>query len=245
MAAQAADLQKLTAVFVMEPGLVVQGKITDDKGKPVPAAQVKLSPHSFVLGGPSPTRAETVTDHAGRYRFANCAPDGNTIIVLARGRTSQHKDITIAAGMASVDFRLSPGKPVKIRVVDAQGKPLGGAKIQPDNAAFFSENQLYVADAMETDRDGRWASANSPQGELLLQIGRPGYATAHRHLSASTKEHLVTLRPPVCISGRVIDAVTKKPLRKVHISAAYIASQGEQVSLTYPNVGVTARGDTA
>ena len=70
-----------------------------------------------------------------------------------------------------------------------------------------------------TNRQGRWATSNSPLDEIYLEISRPGYATAHLCLAAREKEYVVTLWPPLRISGRVIDAVTKKPLPKFHIWA--------------------------
>ncbi len=239
LTAQLADLRALSAVFVMKPGLVVQGQITDDNGKPVPSARVELRPQ-YAWTGPQPTRAEVSSGTDGRYRFANCEGGWNSIFVTARGLVAQHRNITIEPGLAPIDFRLTHGHAVKIRVVDPAGKPLAAAKIIPDTLDFALAP--YVADATETDRDGRWASASSPERPMPLEIIRQGYATVNPRLAAREKEYLITLRPPVRISGRVIDPITKRPIPKIHISAHPINPDDKAPALIYPQMVIDGKG---
>lgn len=240
LTSQLADLHAMKAVFTMQPGLVVKGKIIDADGKPVASARVMLSPCGLPLSKPFPTRAEVTSGCDGSYRFVNCLPGGNRIVVSAHDLTTQHRDITIKPGMTAVDFRLSPGLRVKIRVVDAAGKPLVGAQVLPDFPLF--SNQSVILDDIETDQDGHWESASSPDGKIPLAISKPGYATVHPLLAAGEKEHLITMRSPVRISGRVVDAVTKKPLRKICISSHYTESEREPNVLVHPTVTVDGEG---
>ena len=131
VAAQLADLRAMKAVLVMRPGLVVRGTVADERGKPVPDADVQLSPGYMMSGGQTPTWDRTTTGDDGRYCFAACSPGDDTVYVSAPRLAEQARDITIRSGMAPVDFRLKPGPAVKIRVVDAAGRPLAGTRRRP------------------------------------------------------------------------------------------------------------------
>ena len=130
----------------------------------------------------------------------------------------QHRDLEIKSDMKPVDFRLKAGQPIKIRVVDSAGKPLAGARIEQSVISFGPPNIPPVGLVSTTDEQGKWTSASEPEGVVSLQISKQGYATECHTFASGGKRRQVTLRPPLRFTGRVIDAKTKKPLKKVHLS---------------------------
>ena len=213
---QIEDLRSQKAVFRLTKGLVVRGTIVDSQGKPIPSAQVAISQRPYFFGN---QRTIVSTDKDGRYRFAQCQPGKITVSVAAAGLVSQHRKFEIAANQPPVDFRLKPGRAVKIRVVDSKGKPLSGATIGPEDT--FNLNRFHssvVIKTPTTDQNGRWASDGEPEGKVPLVIQKEGYATVHREFAAGDEEHRVVLLPPVRISGRIINAATRQPIRDVQIS---------------------------
>ena len=213
-----ADLRAQKAVFVMQEGLVVSGSVTDAQGKPVPSAQVTLGEQDLHMFRSFVRILSASTDSAGRYRLGNCCPGPWKLSVSAPKLVSQHRDIDIQPGMKPVSFRLVPGPVLKVRVVDAAGKPLAGMKIEPDSFLFHGACPL-VAETSETDASGRWTSQSSPEGAMPLCVSNPGYASFCRSVPADGREHRIVMRPPVRIVGRAIDAATKKPIPKVYVSA--------------------------
>ncbi len=240
-AAQRTDLQSEKAVFVMEKGLVVEGTITDVNGKPVLRASVNLprASASTMICYP-----EATTDENGHYRIANCVPGKNTIVISAKGLAWQHRDVDIQPGMKPADFRLEPAPDVKLRVADATGKPLAGARVERDTlgAIPFNADNPPIALLGITGADGRWSSDGKPEGDVLLEISKPGYATVHQRFTAGEREYLITLRPPVCLSGRVLDAVTKRPVRNAYLSASPLRSGHEPTAYVCPTVLLDAEG---
>jgi protocatechuate 3,4-dioxygenase beta subunit len=208
--AQRDKLQSQSAVFVIEKAYVVQGRITDLQGKPLPSATVWISQPS----GDAMVRSNGVpTGDDGQYCFAEARAGTCEITVSGRRVVSQHRSIEVTRKLASVDFRLKPGRTIKIRVVDPQGKPVVGAEIDSD-AGPFETTQKVIADTSVTDSTGRWATAGEPEEELPLNIHKEGYATAYRKLAAGDKEVLITLHPPIHVTGRVINAATRRPIQK-------------------------------
>ena len=237
---QLENLQSQKTVFVLNKGLLLQGTITDQQGKPAPSARVAISQQYAAFSSGCNI---LYADADGRYRFDQCGSGEITISVAANGLVSQHRDIKIEANGPSVDFRLKPGRAVKIRVVDPEGKPLAGAEIKPETEIFFgSHRQTIVANTSPTDRNGRWTSGSEPEGEMSFEIQKPGYATVCQKFSAGDEEHRVTLRPPVRISGRIINAATREPIRKVHVSIKDTPLTKEPGAYTWPSIDVDREG---
>ncbi|MCE5268761.1 MAG: carboxypeptidase regulatory-like domain-containing protein [Planctomycetaceae bacterium] len=216
---QLPDLRAQKAVFVMKQGLVLTGRVMDANGKPVASAELTVAQtqHTETLG--SFTQQENVwTDGNGTFRLANRSPGPSLIGVAAPGLVSKQCDIEIKAGMKPVEFRLSRGPVLKMLVVDAAGKPVAGAHIKPSSACFNERHHPLLA-GPDTDGNGRWRSISSPEGSIPLDISKSGYATVHRTLVANGHECRVVLRQPVRIVGRVLDATTKRAIRKILVSA--------------------------
>ena len=62
-------------------------------------------------------------------RLVGCEPRPARIVVSAKGRATDMKELNIEPGMGPVDFQMKPGGTVRIRVLDEQGNPVPKARI--------------------------------------------------------------------------------------------------------------------
>jgi hypothetical protein len=88
---------------------------------------------------------------------------------------------------AEYTFRLEPGVTAGGRVVDEQGQPIPGARVQVrlasdpqpangDGRVRYNNSLAYGSDAATTDAEGRWRIdnvPNHPQAELILLVAHP------------------------------------------------------------------------
>ena len=115
--------------------------------------------------------------------------------------------------MGPVNFQMSPGRTVIVRVLDERGQPVPRARIffqrwrgQYAYFAFQNVNQF-------TDNDGLWVWNEAPADEFTADICRPdGMELNQQPLVAREQEHVFHASPALVVSGRVVDATTKKPV---------------------------------
>jgi protocatechuate 3,4-dioxygenase beta subunit len=200
-------MEDRTSVLVMKKGIPVTGTVTDPDGKPVADALVGLG-HDRYVGGCLSTR----TDRDGHWRFANLAPGGEVMTVVSAGLAPALREVNIRGGITPLDFRLEKGSTLRVRVVDTAGKPVEGVRISPDT--WRSHRTLCdTGIAGTTDREGRWTWTWAPKDAVEMSIYKTGYMSIRKlPLAPKDTEQVVTLHPPLVISGRVVDAETKQPI---------------------------------
>ena len=75
------------------------------------------------------TPSEFPTDADGRFRLPALAPGETTLTVVAHGWAPQLRKVNLRAGLPPQDFRLEPGKTIRLRIVDVAGKPIPKAYV--------------------------------------------------------------------------------------------------------------------
>ncbi len=114
------------------------------------------------------------------------------------------------AGAAPVVITLpEPGATLRVKVVDVDGKPVAGAILGVDTWRGHRSLEFRK----EAGADGRIEWRSAPRDVMLGDFFKPGYMSSRQvALTASDREHVVTLYPELVISGRVTDAATGKPM---------------------------------
>ena len=59
----------------------------------------------------------------GDYRLIGCEPKMARIVVSAKGRATDMKQVRVAPEMGPVSFEMKPGGKVRVRVLDEKGDP--------------------------------------------------------------------------------------------------------------------------
>jgi RNA polymerase sigma factor (sigma-70 family) len=199
-----------TTRIVLEPGLTITGRITDEAGRPVAGALVRTQAWNETR------QASTRSD--GTYTLAGCEPRAARIVVSAPARATDVKDLTIEPGMGPVDFQMKPGGTVRVRVVDEQGRPVPKARVffqrwRGRHAYFEFGNVNQYA-----DEKGVWIWHEAPLDEFTANICPPNRMNLlQQPLIARAEEYVFRTSPALVVAGRVMDAETKKPIPEFRV----------------------------
>ena len=199
------------AKIVLDRGLTVTGKVTDEAGKPIVGALVRTKYINNIR--------EAKTGSDGVYRLVGCEPVATKIVVSAKGRATDMKELTIAADMGPVDFQMKPGGTVRIRVLDEKGNPVPKARIffQQWRSPFFKYFEFDHVNQY-ADQNGVWVWNEAPLDEFKADICRPdGMQLPRQSLVARAEEYVFRVSGALVVSGKVIDAVTHKPIREFRV----------------------------
>jgi beta-lactamase regulating signal transducer with metallopeptidase domain len=196
--------------IVLERGLTVSGTVTDDSGKPIPGALVRTQSLNAIR--------EAKTGPDGRYHLVGCEPRAVRIVVSAKGRALDMKELNIEPGMGPLDFQMKPGGTVRVRVLDEHGKPVPKARIffqrwrGPISYFEFRHVNQYA------DESGVWVWHEAPLDELRADICPPGgMQLSEQPLIAREAEYVFRVPGVLVVSGNVTDAVTKEPIKEFRV----------------------------
>ena len=200
-------------VTVLEQGISIAGSVLTIDGQPIEAAQVRFGDDRF--GTDEPT---AVTDAAGRFELFNCKSKKSIVTVEAQGYAPQFLPVSVTTDQPQqnqqLEFRLEPGKVLKLRVVDDRGNPLEGVMVVTDTWRGYRTLEYN----RRTGSDGTLQWDSAPADTVLFDLLKQGYMAARNTpLTASAEVQIVTLHPELVISGRVLDAQTKKNVKSFRI----------------------------
>jgi len=194
----------------LKRGLTVTGTVTDESGKPIDAALVRTKFQNE-------TR-EARTDKRGVYRLVGCEPRMARIVVSAKGRATDMQEIRVDRDMSPVNFSMKPGGKIRIRVVDEQGNGIAKARIlfQRWRGMFHYFEFKHVS--QYADENGVWEWNEAPLDEFKADICRPGgMQLSTQSLIAREEEYVFTPPRALVVSGSVVDAKTKAPIKKFRV----------------------------
>ncbi len=206
----AEQLHDMASVVTMKKGFSVAGTVVDSQGRPIPNARVRGSNHP-----------DTTTDASGHFRFAHVASGELVLTIQAEGFAPELKTVVVNAQTAPLDIRLAPGNTIRIRVINADGKPIAGARIAADTWRAHRSIEWET----NTDNEGRCVWTSAPPDTVQFAIGKAGFRNDFGHQPSfvpSETEQIVTLVAPLHIHGTAIDSETGQPIAKFKIPPGII-----------------------
>lgn len=219
-----------TAQIVLDAGLSVAGKVTDEAGNPIAGALLRTK---FLN-----SKRETKTAEDGGYRLIGCEPGIAKIVVSAKGRATDMREVPIGSTTQPVDFRMRPGGHVRIRVLDEHDKPIPKARILFQRwRGVYSYFEFGHVNQF-ADENGVWEWNEAPLDGFKADICRPdGMQQSEQPLAAREEEYVFRLLPALVVTGKVTDAKTKEPVAKFRVVPGIHTGQvqwsrGEQFTAT-------------
>jgi RNA polymerase sigma factor (sigma-70 family) len=213
-----AMLRKGTATLTLRNGVIVRGRVTDPAGKPIKDAVVVEGNNPYDSWLPR----KFATDADGRFRLPALALGETTLTVIAPGWAPQLRLIKLQAELPPQDFHMAPGKPIRLRIVDAAGKPVPNAFVhilswKGSQSLYWDHNPNHpkVPDTKVPQRanaDGVWEWKSAPDDAVKVRIWSQGFAARELEIAGGAAERTVVLKPDHRITGRVTDAATGKPI---------------------------------
>ena len=129
------ETKKPKFTHTLEPARVIKGRVvTNDSNKPLPDVEVK----GFVVGNRNSIETNTRTDENGEYRMAVGEGQFYSVSVRPSAKSGylceriqrQKAEWPDATKPLDVNFSLEKGRPVTGRIVNGDGKPVVGARIE-------------------------------------------------------------------------------------------------------------------
>jgi hypothetical protein len=218
-ATRTADLDVLPGVdqdlgtLVVRAGGVAEGVVTDERGVPVPEADVLLArigggpipaldPVKNAAGGPLDASYGGRTDASGRYRIAPVA-QGQYLLRVESPRhvPSAPKQINLLDGEAAgMDVRLSRAGALAVEVRDSAGEPVAHCLIEARDAEDRLIPTGHGAERVaRTNNEGKCRLPRLPLGPIRLRARLGGGTQDQTATVVDGEEWTVTFviqRPP-------------------------------------------------
>ena len=162
--------------IVMEPEAGVSGVLVDASGKPVSGAVIEARRPD------NRSRTSKLTESDGRFKIGHL--DAGTYILYVQPREHLDKvvkDVELKVGRTTDVGRvvLESGATVHGVVVDGNGVPVAGAKVEFEDAALpFRNNDYGQVQRPTTDAEGRFVLRGLSAGKAKLSASHPSYAAA-------------------------------------------------------------------
>jgi uncharacterized GH25 family protein len=206
-----------SAKILLKPGIVITGHVTDEAGKPIAEARVFTRDR------------EAKTSKEGTYRLAGLGPGKVRVVVAAKARAMDMRDLNVEPNMEPVDFVLKPGGKIRIRVLNKEGQPL------PKTRVFFQQWRGRQVEYFEFDKipqyankDGVWEWDGAPLDALEADICPPnGMQLVRQNITAREQEYVFHPLAALVISGTVTDAKTKEPIKSFRVIPGNRYGQGQ------------------
>ncbi len=206
------------ATIQLQPGETLGGLVQDEEGRPIAGATVLLWSHNYQRKDPHEMFYDlrAVTGPDGRWQTSG-APEttgellGFQIIHpdFLSSRDYDNKEIIpkiadLRAGKAVTVMK--KGVPIEGRVVDADGKPVAGARVlSTDNQqAMFTDIDQF---AVSTDAGGRFRTPQVKPGRMVPRGQRQGTRPGRpaREVGTAVPQVEITLGRARPFKGRVVD----------------------------------------
>lgn len=209
----------------LTPGPDLDVFVHDTSGRPVPFAKVAC------YGQQSGMQTRGYTDARGHLRLRDLQPGPVDMLVHRRAFATHLARVLVQAGENEARIVLAGGKTVRGRVLDPHGRGLAGVSVY---AAIDREGLPHsVGVSTHTTADGAFAVVDLPAEPCTLKAYLRGFrAGALPLVGPADAEVVVRLEPSATVTGRVLDARTREPVREFTLQVRAAGLRNDARGLT-------------
>ena len=203
---------------ILDPEDRVAGRIVNETGNPIENATV-------ILDYGVSNHVVRYTDAKGLFSFlVRDAPDYPAkVIAFAKNYAPVLRPVTIDVEKPVGDIVLKSGSTFRMKMTDGRGRPVEGVSVKLVNW----NGSRAMSWATKTDKEGRFRWDHAPEGQLTFEYDKVGFSRyTHSMTLPMANELNYTYSQPARIAGRVIDAVSRKPVDQVRVSIRYSYKNG-------------------
>jgi RNA polymerase sigma factor (sigma-70 family) len=193
--------------LVLEPGVVLRGRIRDGSGRPVPRAGVGVIERRdgaldrAAIG----TLAESYADGQGNFQIEGLPPGALEVRPAASGYTSHSRQVDLGPQpVVSADLLLEPASGVVGLVRRADGSP--AANVEVRGSSRSEVGGARAGSSARPDAAGRFEMPGLGAGQVSLTAWSDREVAVHGPFAlraGERREVEVTLAPGAFVSGRV------------------------------------------
>ncbi|MEN9678087.1 MAG: hypothetical protein RIS76_3983 [Verrucomicrobiota bacterium] len=202
-----ADLLAESAVFTLEKGRRLSGRVVDEQGLPVAGARIVQDRH----WDDAHRRTESGAD--GTFEFANLSSGLAVLFTQASGHSPAMTPID-GLSTSPVVITLSPGGVVRGRVLAEDRQPVPLAEI---SQVVGPTHLVSFPIALKTDAQGRFVWDQAPPEGVAVSVFKAGFLPKEVSLAVGNTESEVVLKPwsspaRTRVRGSVVDEATGSPV---------------------------------
>jgi|GEM_PF-2888445 len=190
--------------LVMKKGVKLSGRVVSKTGAPVAGAEVRQGRDRWGTDYPV-----TKTDHDGFYTFPNTAPGETVLTVQTKGFAPETQTLKVAGKDRTANFVLPPPVVLKLKLVDATGKPLANVDCGVDS---WRDRNRALGFRVGTDAQGEVIWDSAPADALSFDFLYKDQAMRDMRITANGKEQVIVFHPALAVTARVMDAKTGRQI---------------------------------
>jgi beta-lactamase regulating signal transducer with metallopeptidase domain/protocatechuate 3,4-dioxygenase beta subunit len=227
-----ADGAAPTVATTMQRGLPIEGRVTDAEGKPIAGAVVTYG-NATAYRSDSPT---VETDVEGRYRITSGEAGEAILNAWSANLAPAMRVVRVERAMEAVDFQLTAGRELQLRVVGPDQAPVEGAYVSFRN--WDSENVLgdFRGSRGKTDARGLWQWGDAPAGELEFAVSAKGFRYVSGERVTRGGRNTIVLAPETStqarmlrFAGNVVDAEKGTPIAQFRVTPGWKRAAHERI----------------
>jgi uncharacterized GH25 family protein len=196
-----ASLRQQKGTIVMYRGIAVTGTVTNPDGKPVAGAVVAWGDDPYGQTSSVLSRLEVRTDDKGIYKLPPLPPLTMTVTVIAEGFSPDLRKITISRENPKTDFKLKPGKKLRLKFIDGTDKPIPRVYVGIEGwrgcKSLYNQVHPNVLDTKiprQADKNGIYEWTWAPSDEVFYNFSKEGYeAIESKGITADGAEHEIRM----------------------------------------------------
>lgn len=210
------QLKSLDHIFELQKGISLDGTVVSEAGEPIADARVFLGNSRYISSNDKKKKTAN-TDDQGKFHFGNIASGSTIVTVTARGWAPELRTVNITRDMEPVEFKLKPGKTIRVLVTDVDGIPASGVGIAADEwrGNRTLPNEIYRG---STDDKGIWQCDSMSDEKVKFDLfSREHMSSRNNWLQAGKEPHTIVMKWPLIVTGKVVDSESGLPIEKFNV----------------------------
>jgi uncharacterized GH25 family protein len=202
------------AVLILEPGIQVTGRVTDESGNPIADAKISMAANEALKD-----KATIAADAKGNFKIMRLETGILHLIATAKQFAPLYLKVEVERGVKPLVFELKKGRNWRFKVVDAANQPLRDAKVKVE---LWNDLRLLSWSA-KTGENGACSWDSAPLDKVTMTATKDEFAPQSETTDAADNSEIVfELKKLFKISGTAIDADTKKPIDRFKVYRGYV-----------------------
>lgn len=198
------SLRDGSCVMKLSKGHVLEGRVVDVEGKPVPDCVVIVGRDRWGANLPS-----LKTNADGVFALKGLAGGKHWVT----WESPRHKPLAMEVTLPlpqPLPVTLQMGRVLRGRVVKEDGTPSAGMNVDVDTWKELRTLAFHTV----TDAEGRFVWYGAPDEPVEFNFGacQGGLFLSGLYLSPREEEQTISLKPALRVKGRVVDAATGQPI---------------------------------
>lgn len=221
-------------VSMIRRGLRFSGIVQDSSGKAIEGAKMEME-FLDVNGGSEQRYRKTVSDGQGNFLFENCPASQQAVLFgSALGFAGQYLKTSVSVDVKPVTLTLPAEKPLRLKIVDTNGKPIRNASAwisawgpfggYGDILSYMlrNENNWNAQIILPVDDQGVWTWNSAPLGPMTMTVTAPGFMGQQINVEGGKEMKTVTLTTALLITGTVVDDTTGKAIPEFTVTEGLV-----------------------